>query len=211
LVWLRPESRRLVDDIRSDTQAPLAELFRTAVWGELECGYETFWRNTVSPRARSYSKVFAAQLSNIADELPGLCEPAWMLSPPLRTHGRVLHLTEARPTIIVGTVDEELGVARMHPVIQGCHEYFVWRIQHTAASEQSTAPNRDGYAGFIAVENAALTAAARFFGQSQWEQPHLTWLGGLFPNARPIEMARRFVRGEFLAPEMTTAVEQLDL
>lgn len=215
LTWPRADRRRLADEIRADTRAPLAELFRTAVWGELTGGYEAVWEDIVAPRSRGYVDVFGGQLRSLSGALPGLREATWILSLPLRTHGRVVQAGGAA-AIAVGVADAQLGVTETHPVIQGCHEYFVWRVQCGASlparrERWSTVPETAGYADFAAVENAALTVGARFFRGGQWERAYRTWLHGLFPDTPPAETAARLADGRMLTPAMAAVLDGLVL
>ena len=83
--------------------------------------------------------------------------------------------------------------------------------QLLANAHYSLALDREGYADFAAIENAALTAAARFFRGGRWHQPYLEWLSRLLPHTPPAETAERLARGEALTPEMAAMVEDISL
>jgi len=208
LTWTSSHREQLAGAIRANTHPALPDLFRTALWSELANGYETFHQENVVPRSESYREAFVSELSRLAGDLPGLVDGAWVLSHPLRTHGRLLCPPAAGPIIVVGVADEELGVAESLPLMQGCHEYFIWKVRSAVPVGEgwSSVVGQPGYEAFRAVEDAALVLGARFFTGSRWEAPHRTWLGRIFPGAPPAESAARLAAGKMLPPEMAAAV-----
>jgi hypothetical protein len=198
VAWPTEARGRLVRGMLAHTAEGLAELFRTALWAELRNGFEAGWRREIAPRSEAYRPEFAEQVGRIAEALPGLREITWVLSLPLRRHGRVLHAADGEATVVVGVADEELGVGPMEPVLQGCHEYFVYRAEADGEDGPlaATAPGGEGHARFQAVENAALRAGAGFFGEGPWRGPYLGWLGRLFPETPPERTLARLAAGE---------------
>ena len=198
MVWQDDARARLAAAIAGHVHPALPDLFRTALWGELRNGFEAVWRRAMAPRSQAYRGLFADRVAALAADVPGLDEVEWMLSLPLRVHGRVLTRPDGGPLIVVGVADTELGVEPWQPVMQGCHEHFVWSEQSTAPASEpwATAPGRPGYDGFRAVEDGALTAGAQTFLGSQWEEPYLAWLGRLFPRAPAAETAARLADGQ---------------
>jgi hypothetical protein len=211
LTWPDPSRDRLARAIIAGTHPALPDLLRTALWSELRNGFEAVWRKAVAPWA--YRGRFARDLASLGDRLPGLREVAWSLSLPLRVHGRLLEPQTGRPMIVVGVADAELGVDESHPVIQGCHEYLVWRVQRVVSAAQpwSTVSGRPGHEAFRSVEDAALTLGARVFRGSEWEGPYEAWLSRLFPDAAPAETAAELAAGTRLSPEMAAAADGLEL
>ena len=212
LPWADEERERLAAAIRAHTHPALPDLFRTALWSEVANGFERFWHETVAPRARAYEDAFRRWMGPLAERLPGLRDVAWVLCHPLRTHGRLLQRAAAAPVIAVGVADAELAVAEAHPVMQGCHEHLVGRVQAAdvwAAAPWATVAGRGGYEAFQAVEDAALTVGARRFVGSRWETPYLAWLSPLFPETTPAEAAARLAAGDRLPPEMAAVVDRL--
>jgi len=211
LTWPDEDRRRLAAAIGSATHPALADLFRTALWSELTAGYETIWRDRVLPRSQQYAGFFGEELHRLAEDLPGLGEPRWVLSHPLRAHGRLFPRAGGRPIIAVGVADAELGVAEFLPVIQGCHEYFLVRIQSRVpdAGPWTTLAGRRGYGAFWEPESAALALGARFFTGTRWEAAHRTWLRRLFPDAPPAETAASLAAGKTLSPTMAAVVDEL--
>jgi len=125
--------------------------------------------------------------------LPEVGEAVWVLSHPLRTHGRLLRSASSRATIVVGVADEELNVTDWGPVMQGCHEVFVGMEQSAAprSADWSTALGARAFIQFLAVERRALRRGARFFRGGPWEEHYLAWLTRVIPNVPPEVAAER--------------------
>ena len=212
LTWTSSHRERLADAIRANTHPALPDLFRTALWSELANGYEMFRKENVVLRSESYREAFVRQLSRLTEDLPGLVDPAWVLSHPLRTHGRLLRPPAAGPIIVVGVADDDLEVAESLPLMQGCHEYFVWKVGSAVPAGEgwSSAVGQPGYEAFRAVEDAALVLGARFFTGSRWEASHRAWLARIFPGSHPARNAARLAAGKMLPPDMAAAVADLE-
>ncbi len=193
IAWPDAGRARLAESIRAHTAPALPDLFRTALWSEWANGYEAAWRRAVAPRSEAYRQEFARLLGEVADRLPDLWGFQWVLCHPLRWHGRLLERPGAPPVVAVGVADAELGVPPWHPVVQGCHEWFVARARRVASDDAAwaTVPGRPGHEAFRAVEDAALALGARFFLGSPWEAPYLDWLRRLFPHEPPQAAAGR--------------------
>ncbi|NQT88857.1 hypothetical protein HQ560_18970 [bacterium] len=204
--WPNPLRGRLAGGIILNTGAVLPELFRTALWSEWQCGYESVWQSEVRPHSEAYRPVFAAHLAEAADRVPGLRERTWVLCHPLRIHGRVL----PNGLILVGVADEELGVGELGPVLQACHEHLVSVFQERLPGEGdwATAPGRDGYDAFMEVEGAALTVGMRVFAGSRWEVAYRVWLGRVF-RGDGNDAVKRLADGEFLTPRSHPVVDAL--
>jgi len=193
LSWADPDLAAQAEAMRAQLHPALPDLFRTALWTELANGFGRAWRRVVALRSRAYRAVFVKLTGPLAERLPGLAEVEWVLCHPLRVHGRALGVAAEPPTVAVGVRDAALGVTQSHPVVQGCHEFFVWRAQRDAAGAGgcATVPGREGHGAFAAVEHAALAAGARFFRGSDFEAAYFEWLSLLFPGAAPSETALR--------------------
>ena len=211
LTWPSSQHQRLADAIVTGTEPALPDLFRTALWGELVNGYEVFHKANVAPRAAEYRASFTRQLTELLPDLPALSQPIWVLSHPLRRHGRLLWPSPATAVIVVGVADDELGVTESMPVIQGCHEYFVLKSQSVLAPAEDWSPavGQAGYEVFQTLENTALTLGARFFADSHWEDAHQAWLRCLFPGTPPTETASRLAAGETLPQAVAAAIANL--
>lgn len=197
LPWPTPDRAALAQAIRANTEPPLPELFRTALWSELANGYQAAWQQVVAPRVAAYRCEFLRMLGEITKSLPELGGFSWVLCHPLRRHGRLLERGGAQPFVIVGVADTELGVSLSHPVIQGCHECFVRQARAATSADASwaTIPGRPGHEAFQAVERTALSRGARFFLGSAWEGAYLDWLRCVFPAEPPAEVAARLAAG----------------
>jgi hypothetical protein len=189
LEWDSADRAQLAGAMIANCHAALPELFRTALWSELQHGYEAFWSGNAVPRVSPYRERFAKQLDAVADRLPELADVEWLLCHPLRVHGRLLRT--GRPIIAVGVADRQFGVDESAPVMQGCHEYFVWTVQRASpsATAWSSCRNGEGYSEFRRVENAALARGARCFLGSPHEVAYLTWLGRVAPGRPAAETA----------------------
>jgi hypothetical protein len=178
VTWTNPVRRSVAAEMLAGMQPALPELFRTALWAELGNGYQNVWHESVVPRSRAYQHTFMEAIASLAQSLPGLRDVRWILSHPLRTHGRGLIGCQGEKIIAVGVAHPELAVAETHPVIQACHEYFVFEasVGRPARQTFSTKPGQEGHQAFTEVEKAALVSGARFFRHSPWEEAHLRWL-----------------------------------
>jgi hypothetical protein len=189
LTWKLPQRSRLAHALRTMCHAALPELFRTAAWSEWQNGYEEFWHRRVAPRSMAYRACFARRVRELTDALPELADVEWVLCHPLRFHGRLLRA--ARPVIAVGVADPQFGVTELLPVMQGCHECMVKRVQDAApaAGAWSSRRGRAGYAEFRRVEDTALAEGARCWLGSAHEGAYLSWLGRVFPGQPAAETA----------------------
>jgi hypothetical protein len=167
----------------ADVHPVLVDLLRTSLWNELRSGFEMVWQQALLPRALAYRQRFAAQMNQVAMELPGLRGVQWMLCCPLGPHGRALS-SEGRPVIAVGVADVQSALLPMHPIIQGCHEWFVEDVQSRKPRRWSTVRGGDGYAAFRQTEEAALERGRRFFAATRWAQDYDAWRSTLAPAAR---------------------------
>ena len=208
LAWSSPQRKVLADEICRGTEPALPDLFRTALWSELVNGYDAFHKERIAPVAEAYRERFTRQLTELASDLPALSQPVWVLSHPLRHHGRLLWPSPATPVIAVGVADDELNVSESAPVMQGCHEYFVLKAQAALPTIESGSPaaGRSGHEAFQILENAALTLGARFFANSLWEEAHQEWLRCIFPAQPPSETAARLASGEALPKAVAAAI-----
>ena len=208
LAWSSSQRKVLADEICRDTEPALPDLFRTALWSELVNGYDAFHKERIAPVAEAYRERFTRQLTELASDLPALSQPVWVLSHPLRRHGRLLWPSPATPVIAVGVADDELNVSEPAPVMQGCHEYFVMKAQAAVPAIESGSPaaGGSGHEAFQMLENAALTLGARFFANSPWEEAHQEWLRCIFPAQSPRETAARLAGGEALPKAVAAAI-----
>lgn len=208
LAWSSSQRKALAAEIGRGTEPALPDLFRTALWSELVNGYDAFHKERIAPVAEAYRERFTRQLTELAADLPALSQPVWVLSHPLRRHGRLLWPSPATPVIAVGVADDELSVSESAPVMQGCHEYFVLKAQAALPAIESGSPaaGGSGHEAFQMLENAALILGARFFANSPWEEAHQEWLHCIFPAQPPRETAARLAGGETLPTAVAAAI-----
>ena len=208
LAWSSSLRKALADEIRRRTEPALPDLFRTALWSEVVNGYDAFHKERIAPGAEAYRERFTRQLTELAADLPALSQPVWVLSHPLRRHGRLLWPSPATPVIAVGVADDELDVSESAPVMQGCHECFVLKAGAALPAIESGSPavGQSGHEAFQTLENAALTLGARFFDNSPWEEAHQEWLRCIFPAQSPRETAARLSGGETLPKAVAAAI-----
>jgi len=212
LAWSSSRRKSLADGIRRGTDSALPDLFRRTLWSELANGYESFHQECVAPVVQSYRGRFTRQLAELAKDLPALKQLDWILSHPLRRHGRLLFPSAAAPVIVVGVADDRLGVSESAPVMQGCHEYFVLKVQAALPVLDCGSPvtGAPGHEAFQALENAALTLGARFFEGGPWEGSHQQWLHHLFPHEPPAETAARLAAGDALPEGIAAAIAGIE-
>ena len=195
---------RKVADRLSETLSPeLLELFRIAVWGEVQAGYRELRDGVVQGLYDRYLASLSAGLTALAPRLPGLSSVQWLCCHPLRRAGRVLRWPEDDSvTILVGCADPGLGVPQWAPVLQACHEYLVHRVVHAARGVgQGTLATRRGAKGYgrhMALETVALALGASVMRDSDLEAEHEQWLLHLFPGGREsMDPVRSDLRGVF--------------
>jgi radical SAM protein with 4Fe4S-binding SPASM domain len=208
LAWSSSQRKLLAAEICRGTEPALPDLFRTALWSELVNGYDVFHEQRIAPVAAAYREKFTRQLVELTSDLPALSQPVWVLSHPLRRHGRLLWPSPATPVIAVGVADDELDVSESAPVMQGCHEYFVLKAQAALPATESGSPaaGRSGHESFQILENAGLTLGARFFANGPWEEAHQEWLRSIFPARPPGETAARLAGGETVPKAVAAAI-----
>lgn len=212
--WPDEHRAQLAAALRAAVHPTLVELFRIALWSELRNGFQTFWPSTIAPRSRAYAQQLQDEIVALGELLPGLCGLEWVLCHPLRGHGRLLLRRPARPPLVaVGVADPALNVSAPHPVLQGCHEYFVSVVQRAGAlgGEIATVPGRAGYAAFREQEEAALTLGARVLGNSPWRDAYFAWLRSLFPEPAPAETAGKLAEGAQLSAVTAAALDRIAL
>lgn len=109
--------------------------------------------------------------------IPGLHEATWAVSFPLGRNGRLVDCRDTPPWICVGVADTLLEVDEVHPLMQGCHEFLVWRELKACADarQADTVAGREGYASFIQVERCALAEGRRILEKGQWKDAYLRW------------------------------------
>jgi hypothetical protein len=205
LEWDDARREALAKDIAESVGTQLSELLRTAVWSEWQCGYASLWERNVRPRAETYLPVFRSHLAVAAKRLPGLNEQRLTLCHPLRVHGRVL-----AEGILVGVMDEELGVGELDPLLQACHEQLVCLVQSQLPQDEAwaTQADRAGHAAFMEVEGAALTAGMHLFADGLWAKDYREWLGRAF-HSDGESAAQRLADGEFLTPRARPVVKAI--
>jgi len=191
IVWPDERRRRIAETLRTHLGDELTELFRIALWSELNCGFEAFWRGASESPAHAFAEPFAREIERLAGVLPKLAEARFVLCHPLRHHGRLLFDAAGKPIIAVGVADPELDVPAMHPVVQACHEHFVWTSGVPGNTDDfATVPGLCGYEAFAAVEHDALRRGALFSAQSPWREAYVQWLAVTCPGRSPEELLR---------------------
>jgi radical SAM protein with 4Fe4S-binding SPASM domain len=175
--WADGEPGRLAAAMQAAMSPVLLDLFRAALVNEVACGYLAIWQEEVAPRAAAYRELFVAELNRLAADLPALGEVTWMLSYPLGAHGRLLRRTAGTPIIVVGVGGPERNLDERFPLLQGCHEHFVWSAERDLppAASLATRPGREGFEAFREMEGRALERGLQFFRGSRWEAAYLAW------------------------------------
>lgn len=174
---------------RALSQLPeaLIELFRVALFTELESGFLTVHHNTVAPLHTRAKQGLEALLDEGARVVPELRNAQWRFCHPLLHSGRLFRRSSAPDLIHVGLPDPELDVPDWAPVLQGCHECLVARAQRRLQHHRaplSTRPGSEGYDHFLAPELEALSTGAQRLGLTRgpWQAPYRRWLSRLFPD-----------------------------
>jgi len=177
IAWPSPDKRRLAAHIQHCLPVPVIDLFRDSLRIVAEAGFEAEWRQAMAFQETSYAPVLKSNIAALSSLIPGLDEAAWLVSLPLCTHGRLVGCYGARPLVCVGVPDAMLGVDVDHPLMQGCHEFFVWRelISRSDSVQADTVVGADGYTAFIEIERRAISKGERILAHGPWRSSYLRW------------------------------------
>lgn len=177
IAWDSSNRRKIAEHIGDCLSGPLIELFRGSLQAVAKAGFEVEWKRVMAPRELAYAKRLRLGIKELSTVVPNVDEVAWEVSFPLRQHGRSIDCHESPPRICVGVPDAMLGVDEDHPLMQGCHEFLVWReLMSCADSAQAdTVDGKEGYATFIQAEMRALSVGQRILGEGPWKNAYLRW------------------------------------
>jgi hypothetical protein len=175
--WASESRARIAKNINACVGEELIQLFRESLRITIEAGFENEWRQFMMSEEKAFALHLRLGIQELCGYIPGLQQANWAISFPLRTHGRSIGCGTTTPWIYVGVPDMILGIQPNHPLIQGCHEFFVWREQMAgAASDQEiTVAGMKGYEAFLHAELRALAAGERILAHGQWRNAYYKW------------------------------------
>lgn len=177
IAWTSPYRRRIAEHIGSCLQEPLIDRFRDSLRIAAEADFEVEWRRVMASKELAFAPVLSSNIQALSSSIPGLNEAIWAISLPLCRRGRLIGCRGTAPWICVGVPDSMLGVDVYHPVMQGCHEFLVWRELISCADwvQLDTVVGKEGYAGFMQVERRAISVGERILEKGPWRDSYRRW------------------------------------
>lgn len=181
-----PSQRQAVaDQISARVPTTVLELFRVAVWGELQAGFCDFWERTLAPLEQAAMPAMTMAWHEIAMALPTAARGQLLISYPLRRHGRLLRRWPS-PLIAVGSPHTNHGaVLALESVIaQACHEFLLAAVLCAlpARPPGDTIVDSDGFAAHAAPELLALSLGATCYRRHSLPRAWPDWIHALLPG-----------------------------
>jgi hypothetical protein len=175
--WTSQHRKRIAQRILEYLPLTLIDHFRNSLQQVAEAGFEIEWRQIMAHEEASFAPILGSSLHALSSIIPGLAEATWAVSVPLRQHGRLVGCGKAAPWIFVGVANLALEVDEDHPMMQGCHEFLVWRELMSGADSSpiSTIAGTEGYAAFIENERRAIAVGDRILENGPWRNAHVRW------------------------------------
>ena len=136
----------------------LLELFRIALYGEVQAGYLALRDAQLNALLPEASRLFSEALSPLCQRWPGLRAVRWRLSHPLRGAGRLWYRPKQR-LIAVG-LPGSFGLEARQIVFQGCHEYFLAEVSRFAPELREVERASFEDPAFYGAEITALSVGA---------------------------------------------------
>lgn len=213
LDWPDEERRVLARQLERRLSPELIELFRIALWCEARAGYLQLRDAELEACYRRAIPALQEEVGRLAERVPGLSRVDWIVSHPLRRHGRLLQRAGA-PLIVTGIATPDLGVSCAAVLLQGLHEFVLCQVQALTPAGRSS-PRRDAphFAGYLAAELTTLTLTARLLAGTADEAAYREWLAALFPKGcgslpelpwgvpREGDLIERLTSGELAPPQ----------
>lgn len=201
LRWPDEKDAERASALTDELGPTLVELFRIALWGEIQAGYVTL-HDTYRSVYRTAATSLSEELTRLQARLAHLDDVDWRLSHPLGHAGRLAWdpKTERR-RIIVGVTDPALRVPSWAPLVQGVHEYLLSEV-HAELPPGDVEPPRDtrqdrpGWSGFFAPELLALCLDARVHRSGATVGPLRQWLARFYP-AGEVDLAPQLAAAGF--------------
>jgi len=185
LSWPDASTTAEAQALQSEVPEVLLELFRIALWGEVQAGYPALRERQLESAYTHATGTFAEALAALTG-LPEVHQVDWWLSHPLRRAGRLLQSGgDARPQIVVGIPDEALDVPIWAPLIQGVHELLLSRVcalMPDGDEDRGTRAGQEGWAAFFGPELVALCWGARLLRRGVTAATFPEWLRTYYPQ-----------------------------
>ena len=131
----------------------------------------------MAPQELAFAPLLCSGIQSLSHSVPGIGEAVWTLSLPLRHYGRLMSWPRAAPWICVGVPDSALAVDADHPLMQGCHEFLVWRelVSSAYPVPADTVVGTEGYAAFIQTERHAISLGEQIMAKGPWKDSYWRW------------------------------------
>lgn len=178
VAWHSPNSAHIAAYLTDAIPERLIHEFCTALRSVAAADFESQWRLAFAPRESLFISFLWTGIQALSQSTPSLDLANWTVSLPLRSHGRAVGADATTPSLYVGVPMPAFGVPQSHPLLQGCHEYLVWREQTTRSQPPAyddTVAGRICYHNFIETERRAIAAGERFLANGPWREAYWTW------------------------------------
>ena len=206
--WPDRQSQQRAAALTRSVPLALIELLRVALWAEERGGYLQLRERFLLAELQAGHDAVVGGLSLAAPWLPGLQQVQWVACHPLRRAGRLLG---GAPLIAIGVPSAALEVPVLWPVLQGCHEFALWRVLRAARTAEAGNPRAGtpGHAQHVAHETMALCLGARLLQAPELRAAHEQWLAQLFPRRPSADLRDWLASGAALLPEQRGRFEAL--
>jgi hypothetical protein len=175
--WTSEYRARIAEYIHENVTEELIQLFMESLRITADAGFENAWRRFMMSKEKLFVPQLLSDIQALCECIPDLQQAEWTISFPLRTHGRMIAYRAVTPRIFVGVPNAIWGVQASHPLMQGCHEFLVWREQMAgpASDPEVTVAGMKGYGAFLHAELRALAAGERILAHGQWREAYHKW------------------------------------